>query len=118
VSRHEAGEAVPVVSFIPSSLGYIYRIQLIEKFGLLIDRTSSIYLKVSFVFNRFLYKHCLIGVEENVDKESGTTGSRGDADDLLINVPSELDKHTVMKIVFDMFKRRNDYVLRGLHIFC
>ena len=83
VSRHEAEEAV---SFIPSSLGYIYRIQL-EKLGLLIDRTSSIYLKVFFVFNRFLHKRCLIGVEENVDKESGTTGFRGDADDLLINVP-------------------------------
>ena len=53
---------------------------------------------MSFVFTRFLYKRCPVGVEENVDKESDTSGSRRDADNLLINVPSDLDKHTAMKI--------------------
>jgi hypothetical protein len=39
MSSNEAEEAVFVVSFISSSLGYINRIHL-AKFGLLIDRTS------------------------------------------------------------------------------
>jgi hypothetical protein len=41
MSRNEAEVAVSVVSFITGSLGYINGIQL-TKFGLLIDRTSSI----------------------------------------------------------------------------
>ena len=44
-SKNEAEEAVSVVSLISSSGGYINGIQS-EKFGLLMERTSSIYLKV------------------------------------------------------------------------
>ena len=45
MSKNEAEEAVSVVSLISNSEGYINEIQL-EKSGLLIDRTSSIYLYV------------------------------------------------------------------------
>ena len=44
-SKNEAEEAVSVVSLISSSGGYINGIQS-EKFGLLMERTSSIKLKV------------------------------------------------------------------------
>jgi len=46
MSRNEAEEAVTVISLTSSSLVYINGIQL-AKFGLLIDRTSSIYLNVT-----------------------------------------------------------------------
>ena len=45
MSKNEAEEAVSVVSLISNSEGYINEIQL-EKSGLLIDKTSSIYLYV------------------------------------------------------------------------
>jgi hypothetical protein len=45
VRRNETAEAVSVVSFSQVLLGYINGIQL-AKFGLLIDRTSPIYMKV------------------------------------------------------------------------
>jgi len=40
----------------------------------------------SFVFDKFLYKLCLIGVTK-IDKESGTVCSHEDVDDLMKNVP-------------------------------
>jgi hypothetical protein len=51
MSRIEAEKAISVVSFISNSLGYINGIQL-AKFGLLIDRTSSIYLKRQNILHR------------------------------------------------------------------
>jgi hypothetical protein len=42
-------------------------------------------------------KHFLIEVNEKIDKEKGKIGSHGDADDLLKNVPSELDIYVIDK---------------------
>jgi hypothetical protein len=44
MSRNEAEEAVPAVSFIPRSLGYINGIQIGQVW--INDRLSSIHLKV------------------------------------------------------------------------
>jgi len=48
-----------------------------------------------FVFDTFLYELSLIGVKVNIDKMRGTDCSHGDADDLLENMPFELDKYGI-----------------------
>jgi hypothetical protein len=35
----------------------------------------------SFVFDKSLYKHCLIGINGNIQKEMDTVCSHGDGDD-------------------------------------
>jgi hypothetical protein len=81
MSRNDTQETVSVVSFTSSCLGYINGIKL-SKFGLLINRTSSIYPNESeikgfsfchcFVFDKFLYKLNLIVVYEKISKKRGT----------------------------------------------
>jgi hypothetical protein len=66
-------ETETVVSLILKSLGYNNGIQLVT-FGLLIERTSSIYLKVRLrtlasVNLFFYYKLYIIGVNEKINKE-------------------------------------------------
>jgi len=84
----------------------------IYNFGLLVDRTSSIYLQVRLknltsvifflVFENILYKLCLIGVYEKVYKQRGTVCSHKDADDLLKDVRSELDQYMYVNKRFNV----------------
>ena len=68
MGKNEAEEAVSVVSFISSSLGVFNWMQLTE-FGLLNDRTSSVYLEARlkslasamFLSDKLLYKFYLMG---------------------------------------------------------
>ena len=50
-----------------------------------------------FVFDNSLNKLSLIGVKVKIDKETGTFCSHGNSDDLLENVPFEVDKYVIDK---------------------
>ena len=89
--------------FYLNSLGNINGIQIV-KFGLLIDRTSSIYLKVrlkaltSVIFLFWLsfgINSASSEYRKRSAKKRGTVGSHGDVNDLLKN--SELDEYVVDK---------------------
>ena len=45
-----------------------------------------------YVFDKFLYKLCFIGVKKKIDKERDTACFHGNANDLFKNVPSQLEK--------------------------
>ena len=66
-----AEEAIFSVSFISTSFGNINGIQL-AKFGLLIDRTLPIFLKVRLkvLATVIMLPFCLEGVKEKMDKEA------------------------------------------------
>ena len=60
-------------------------------------------LKRAYGFNhyinidKFLYNLSLIGIQVKIGKKRGTVFSHSDVDDLLKNVPSELDKYVIEK---------------------
>ena len=93
------------------------------KFGLILDRTSSIYLKVrlknliSVIFLLWSLKichiNCLIGVYEKVYKERGTVCSHKDADDLLKDVRSELDQY--MYVIDKNLQHTDDFIVCVKH---
>ena len=47
--------------------------------------------------DKFLYNLSLIGIQVKIGKKRGTVFSHSDVDDLLKNVPSELDKYVIEK---------------------
>jgi len=111
MSRNEAEEAVLLFILSQVFLGILME-PMLAKFGLLIDRTSSIYLQVRLknltsvifflVFENILYKLCLIDVYEKVYKQRGTVCSHKDADDLLKDVRSELDQYMYVNKRFNV----------------
>jgi len=64
-----------------------------------------------FVFDNSLNKLSLIGVKVKIDKERGTYCSHRDTDDLLENVPFELDKYVIDKEL----QHTNDFTFGVAH---
>ena len=84
MSGKEAGKSVPVVSYISRSLAYIKGYSVCK----------------CFVIDKFLYKVILIVELKKIGKKRGAVCSHRDIDDLLNNVPYELDKYAKELIIF------------------
>ena len=82
MSRNETKEAVSVVSFISRSFGVykwnpISKVWIIDIINIFESEIKGIRFYSSFVFDKLLYKLCLIGAKQ-IDKDSGTVCSHGD----------------------------------------